>query len=177
MTKRKEGSRHGQIRTRNGYRLAVGDSDKYEHVVVAEAVLGRLLPGGAIVHHVNGVKTDNRPENLVICPDQGYHKLIHARQRIVDAGGNPNADKVCSDCKQVLPRAAFCLYKGGWDGLFNNCRECTSKRKLQAQYKRSPESVTRSNAARRNDPVRWARHLEWTRDRARAKRAAIAAAA
>lgn len=53
----------------------------YQHVYVAEKVLGCKLPPGAVVHHVNGVRYDNRSTNLVICPDQSYHMLIHKLMR------------------------------------------------------------------------------------------------
>jgi HNH endonuclease len=36
----------------------------FEHILVAEGLLGRFLVEGETVHHRTGVRDDNRPENL-----------------------------------------------------------------------------------------------------------------
>ena len=36
----------------------------FEHILVAEELIGRYLVEGESVHHINGVRDDNRPENL-----------------------------------------------------------------------------------------------------------------
>ncbi|WP_169119167.1 HNH endonuclease [Aromatoleum anaerobium] len=83
----------------SGYRsIHVSGRRALEHVAIAERALGKRLPRTARVHHVDGDRLNNAPTNLVICPNDAYHALLHRRQEAMDVAGNPNYRK-CQFCK------------------------------------------------------------------------------
>ena len=115
------------VRRQRGYRQVVCPDRGIieEHVAIAESVLGHRLPDGAEIHHVDGNRLNNSRGNLVICQDRSYHRLLHARAKVVRAGGNPNTEKICTLCRAVKPLVDFgrCSANGA-NGRQGSCRAC-----------------------------------------------------
>ncbi len=69
---------------------------RHEHRIVAEQIIGRPLEKYEVVHHIDGNKRNNKPDNLMVFKNQKDHAAWHA----------VHADflhKNCRKSKEVTP--------------------------------------------------------------------------
>lgn len=87
------GHAHNVRRRRYNNHVQVFHAGRFvnEEVILAEAAIGALLPGGARVRHINGVTNDNRLENLFLeLPGEPtlYQRLTWSQRRCVECDGD-----------------------------------------------------------------------------------------
>ena len=118
------------------------------HALIVERILGRALPKGVEIHHVDGNGRNNEKSNLVVCPNHSYHSLLHMRSEALGACGDANWRK-CRFCKKwdAPEKLAFWKRKSP-SGQVIAHRVCANA--TQAAYKSAnPEWVAKNLAKRR----------------------------
>ena len=53
----------------------------WEHILLWEQANGKELPRGWVIHHLNGIRDDNRLINLVALPDKKHRHILAAKAK------------------------------------------------------------------------------------------------
>ena len=110
-------SYQGGTISQNGYKyIKIDGGQREEHRIVMERIVGRPLTSEELVHHKNGNKLDNRPENLVIMT-RSEHQKLHRK---------PPEKKVCKKCGRMM-------FMHG-RGLCNTCYTWAFKHRKLDEY-------------------------------------------
>lgn len=99
---------------KDGYKhIIVDGKHKREHRVVMENKIGRKLTRSEVVHHINGIKTDNRIENLQII---SFSKHTSMHQSTIPEEVKQKAVELyksgvhCTKIPEILPIGYSCAY-------------------------------------------------------------------
>ena len=79
----------GHPRATNGY--------VFEHILVWEEANGQELPKGWVIHHLNGIVSDNRIENLVALPSRRHYLVLREKAQKIR-----NLEKVVEELRRKL---------------------------------------------------------------------------
>jgi hypothetical protein len=133
----------------HGYRkIRINGKQVREHRYIIEQVLGRPLDPHEVIHHIDGNKLNNNPDNLLVC-SQSQHRKEHATFR-------NETHKECAKCHAIKPRWQFKpekVKKGcnpeNFDPHYSLCRDCQRLRerehsKEKWQRTKARESATKS---------------------------------
>jgi hypothetical protein len=92
--------------------------EAWEHIRIAEEMLGRKLGKTEQVHHINGDKTDNRPENLMIMRSNGDHIRAHGVAKKSELIQTSDGSYVAIPCQRECVRCHRLFVPTNYDQIF-----------------------------------------------------------
>lgn len=96
--------------------------------IIMEDIIGRYLGPDEVVHHINGNKTDDHPENLMVLSRSDHQRLHMAARRP-------------QHCPQGHPYTPENTYVYEYHGrTFRHCKTCIRLRN-RASYKSTPKEA------------------------------------
>lgn len=124
----------GRFKTKDGYIMIKAESHPnanqhgymLEHRLLVEQSIGRVLKSDEDVHHINGIKDDNRIENLQLMKRKDHSRLTGLQRLFKSSSGfrGVSWDKVRSKWVSVIRYKGRILHVGRFDDI----KEAVDKR-------------------------------------------------
>lgn len=122
-----------------------------QHILVAEQMLGRPLKKGEVVNHLNGIRNDNRAENLQVLESQSKHAKAH---HFLEGKRVLSGDRKCCVCDSEKTRMRkykdyevpewYAAEEGKWA-----CRRCNNRLHAKIQYEKNVSNKPKIPGKRR----------------------------
>ena len=110
----------------------------YEHILVAESKLGRPLYENEVVHHIDGNKLNNSPDNLMVFSSQREHDKWHWEKRSARYQTSDGKSYTIKELANISGADYYTVYQRikrlGW----------TADNVLTGRKRKSPYSVRRT---------------------------------
>ena len=110
----------------------------YEHVFIAEQILGRKLTDDEVVHHIDHNRKNNSPDNLMIFASDADHTLYHKGYQAWSTDGliwhtaKNSTYKQCKECGRIYTK---------YSSLIEHSEYCCEKCLRQAQNRQTTEKI------------------------------------
>lgn len=113
------------VRVPDGHHLRMNNGYAYEHRMVAEEKLGRKLGSEEIVHHIDGNKTNNSPDNIEVLKTRFHHKVEHrtsGKERRMPGETNPMIVCACGCGRHMFKFDQLGRARKYWSGHFRRVK-------------------------------------------------------
>lgn len=111
-----------------------------EHVLVLETKMGRFLIRGETPHHIDGNRSNNHPDNLILFDKDKDHKIFHQRQIALKECGHSHWRK-CKYCHKWDDIKNLTINWGAYHRLCFNEYMRKVKQKKRLEGKIDPKRV------------------------------------
>jgi len=101
-----------------------------EHRLVMEKHLGRILTKKEVVHHIDGNKSNNELDNLMLFPTKSIHTKYHFEigDLKLKSGSNKkkliNGKLICCKCRKLKEVKDFRTNSEAYLGVKGVCKKC-----------------------------------------------------
>lgn len=111
---------------------------EYQHRLVLERKIGRLLRPGECGHHKNKNKEDNRPENLELTTQNK-----HARMHMIEKYDTKMIELKCKTCGNAIVRSERSIERRKPNFCSSKCQSIGSRKCIHPTKKKLAELISK----------------------------------